>query len=596
VKQTLMVLARSLAAIATAFAAVARLQGGLASIAAEPPHSRGADEVGGGLAPSRGASDSAPEPGEARARGLLRRPWIAGWLARRSRRFVAVALVVALGLAVAGGVIAFFVAGATSGSYGAAQAGSVNVPTSVTVPAYSTTGTVHVSWTGSTLANGGAVAGYWIQRYAGSTPSNSCGTSLASPIGTLSCNDTGVAAGQYTYTVSAVYHNWFRESAPTSVVVVDQTAPTSTISFPAAAPYNTAGWNGGCATKICGTAQDEAGGSGLQKVEVSVQRGSGNFWNGSAFSTSTQVWNLASGTSNWSYAFPAGNFPADGGYTVSVRATDNAGTVQSPATTRTFTYDTTAPTATIDLQAGSDSGTSNSDNITNAASLVFNVTFSESVSGLSAGNFTNTGTATGCSFGSLTGSGASYTITASGCSAGTIVVRLAANAVSDTAGNQNALTNGSTVTIDRTAPTPTAVNAVDDNSLGQLTASNGSHHDLLTFTYSENIASSSITTGNVSVTFTNNDATCTGSADSISVPGVGKVCLGSQGWVTSTSTKTESLSVATNVVTLTITNDPDNNPTGVAASNFTWSTSGGTAADNAGNTATGSVTTNAQRF
>ena len=121
-----MVLARSLAAIGTAFAARARLDSGLASIAAEPPARRGADEVGGREAPFHGAADSAPDPGEGRARGFLRRPGMAAWLARRSRRFVAVALVVALGLAVAGGVIAFFVAGATSGSYGAAQAGTLN--------------------------------------------------------------------------------------------------------------------------------------------------------------------------------------------------------------------------------------------------------------------------------------------------------------------------------------------------------------------------------------------------------------------------------------------------------------------------------------
>jgi hypothetical protein len=277
--------------------------------------------------------------------------------------------------------------------------------------------------------------------------------------------------------------------------------------------------------------------------------------------------------------------------------TDTAGNANAQADGPTVTIDRTAPTATIALQAGSDSGTSNSDDVTNASSLVFNVTFSESVTGLAVGNFTNTGTATGCTFGSLTGSGASYTITASGCPAGTVVVRLAANAVSDTAGNQNALTNGSTVTIDRTAPTLVSVVAADggsQNDPGEIDHDN--KDDTLKFTYSENISAGSISTGNVSVTFTNNDATCAGSADSITVPGVGKVCLGSQAWLNSSSTTIESLSVSGAVATLAITTTPPGAASGAAASNFNWSAAGGTAADTAGNVATGSVTTNSQTF
>ena len=57
----------------------------------------------------------------------------------------------------------------------------------------------------------------------------------------------------------------------------------------------------------------------------------------------SQVWNLASGTASWTYSFPASNFPADGTYTVEVRATDNALNVQSPVTTQAFTFDTTPP-------------------------------------------------------------------------------------------------------------------------------------------------------------------------------------------------------------------------------------------------------------
>ena len=52
----------------------------------------------------------------------------------------------------------------------------------------------------------------------------------------------------------------------------------------------------------------------------------------------------ATGTSAWSYGFPASSFPADGAYTVQVRATDNLNGVETPSS-RTFTVDRTPPSA-----------------------------------------------------------------------------------------------------------------------------------------------------------------------------------------------------------------------------------------------------------
>ena len=90
----------------------------------------------------------------------------------------------------------------------------------------------------------------------------------------------------------------------------------------------------------------------------------------------------------------------------------------STSTDNSVTWDNVAPVATIALQAASDTGASNSDNLTNAATLVFDVTFSESVTGLTAADFSNVGTSTGCGFGTITGSAAAWTVTATGCSAG----------------------------------------------------------------------------------------------------------------------------------------------------------------------------------
>ena len=125
-------------------------------------------------------------------------------------------------------------------------------------------------------------------------------------------------------------------SAPTSTTFIyDTTAPTFNVTFPAnSGSYTTAGWNAACG--ICGTASDA--GSGVNKVEVSVRRGSGNYWNGTSFASSTEVFFAGTGTTSWQYAFPAANF---GGvkatYHIRVRATDNAKNVRGPTASK-FTF------------------------------------------------------------------------------------------------------------------------------------------------------------------------------------------------------------------------------------------------------------------
>src|SRR6185312_3333763 len=128
----------------------------------------------------------------------------------------------------------------------------------------------------------------------------------------------------------------------------DTAAPSSTTTFPASAGnYNTSGWNAGCATiGFCGTYTDAT--SGVQKVEISIRQGAGNYWNGSAFGSGSEVWNVTTiAGGNWEYAFAASSFPADGSYTIRVKATDNAGNGESPSS-RSFTVDTAAPNTTID--------------------------------------------------------------------------------------------------------------------------------------------------------------------------------------------------------------------------------------------------------
>ena len=121
-------------------------------------------------------------------------------------------------------------------------------------------------------------------------------------------------------------------------------APSAVTTFPAAASlYGTASWAAGCAGAICGSATDNSG-AGIQKVELTIRQGAGNYWNGSAFSSASPVFVLASGTTSWSYSFPAASFPADGSYTVQARPTDNLNGVGAFAST-TFTIDQTPPSA-----------------------------------------------------------------------------------------------------------------------------------------------------------------------------------------------------------------------------------------------------------
>jgi large repetitive protein len=133
--------------------------------------------------------------------------------------------------------------------------------------------------------------------------------------------------------------------------------------------------------------------------------------------------------------------------------TDTAGNTNIQTDGPGVTIDRTGPTMSFDLQSTSDMGPSSTDNLTNDTSPVFDALFTETITGLAPADITNTGTSTGCIFAVGAPSGSTYPVTASGCSAGTLIVRLAAGGVADTAGNTNILTNGPTVTLDITAPT-----------------------------------------------------------------------------------------------------------------------------------------------
>lgn len=98
----------------------------------------------------------------------------------------------------------------------------------------------------------------------------------------------------------------------------------------------------------------------------------------------------------------------------------------------------------------------------NSTTIDYNITFSEAVTGLTSGDFSKSGTgSSSCTIASPSGSGTSYAIQLTGCSEGTVILTMAANAVSNTSSQTAPSSNtvAATVTIDRTAPTVTSVAA-----------------------------------------------------------------------------------------------------------------------------------------
>ncbi len=142
-----------------------------------------------------------------------------------------------------------------------------------------------------------------------------------------------------------------------------------------------------------------------------------------------------------------------GNHTIFVRGKDSAGNWGNPTTTL-LTIDRTPPTGVGITRVGGSAATS-------AASVQFLVTFSESVTGVTAGNFNLVSTGLGGtrSITSVAGAGATWTVTATtGIGNGTLGLNLTSpTSIKDLAGNAMTAAGlplvGQVFTIDRTAPT-----------------------------------------------------------------------------------------------------------------------------------------------
>lgn len=114
-----------------------------------------------------------------------------------------------------------------------------------------------------------------------------------------------------------------------------------------------------------------------------------------------------------------------------------------------------------------------------ASSITFAITFSQNVNTVANGDFSNAGTATGCTFTISGASGTTFTLTVTSCGEGTLIPQVNAGSVYGTVTSTNgpaanALTT-TPITIDRTAPTissvTTATTTYIPGSVISLTAS-----------------------------------------------------------------------------------------------------------------------------
>ncbi|HEY2216210.1 MAG TPA: hypothetical protein VGH21_01860 [Solirubrobacteraceae bacterium] len=158
-----------------------------------------------------------------------------------------------------------------------------------------------------------------------------------------------LAERSHTFKIKAVAGS--KTSSTTSYSwTVDSTPPLTSISFPSnGATLGAQDWDNRCPARmaICGIARDSGG---VDSVVISIQRDGGQWWGGGSFNQSSETFKTglldAAGrnSTHWGYQLA---LPADGGYTIHVRAVDGAGNKTAPASQASahFTIDTTPPPA-----------------------------------------------------------------------------------------------------------------------------------------------------------------------------------------------------------------------------------------------------------
>ena len=272
------------------------------------------------------------------------------------------------------------------------------------------------------------------------------GSTTADGSGNWSVTSSALADGSHTLTVKASDTAGNVSSASTSLAVtIDATAPAT----PSAPDLAAGSDSGSSSTDNITTATTPVfTGTAAANVTVTLYDTDGTTVLGTTTSDGSGNWSITSSTLG------------DGTHTLTVKASDAAGNTSSASTSLAVTVDTGTPATpgTPDLASGSDTGTSNSDDITSNTTPFINGTSeaNATITLYDSDGTTVLGTTT------ADGSG-NWGITSSTLSDGTHNLTVKA---SDAAGNVSSASSALAVTIDATAPTTTIATIVFSNDTG----------------------------------------------------------------------------------------------------------------------------------
>jgi hypothetical protein len=294
--------------------------------------------------------------------------------------------------------------------------------------------------------------------------------------------DTSLADGT-TYTINAqatddAFGTGNISDVASTTLTQDTTAPIVLITNPIIgdSPYNASAWD--AANPIQGTATDA--GSGLASVEVAIADSSGNYWNGTDWTSLSVVWLSAVSTSGtfatWKYINTSSDFipNKDDTFTIYARGTDSAlGTANTSAqgSGTSIVYDTTAPViSNIVLTNSSISSTTlfkNGDSIVLSATITDLTQFSMSAASITANLSSITGnggdaTVAANTYNTATGDATWTVVAASGTGDGLISVAISATDSAANVGSQSGSitadnTNPAIQTTTLTAPSANAI-------------------------------------------------------------------------------------------------------------------------------------------
>ncbi|MFY0675158.1 MAG: choice-of-anchor D domain-containing protein, partial [Bacteroidia bacterium] len=289
------------------------------------------------------------------------------------------------------------------------------------------------------LISGSAEAG---SRVTVSIGGVSIGNTMANGSGTWTYDHTGTSLAEGTYSITAVAMDTAGNNSNSSssfTAVIDVTAP----SAPTVASISTD--NGSSATDEITTDQTLIF-SGTAEANSTVEV----FIGGVSIGTTT-----ADGSGDWDFDH-TGTTLAEGSYSVTAEATDAAGNTSNTSSPLSVVIDLTAPNAPVVVSISTDSGLSNSDEITNDKTL--------EISGTAEANSTVGVFIGGVSMGTTTANGAgswTYDYTGTTLSEGTYsFTATATDAASNTSNTSSALS----VKIDETAPNAPIVSRISTDS------------------------------------------------------------------------------------------------------------------------------------